>query len=251
MNKNEKIKIKKYGVIKSTQLIAKELIARGENTIVSAVRQSGGMGTKGRSFSAEKGGVYLSTLFFYRGFNAENAFLIMAGTCAAVCKAIEEGGLTPKIKWPNDVYVGGKKICGILTENVFSAAHDGKCDVSSVCGIGLNVNNELPESLLEIATSVCAQKGKTESVKAWRKRLIAQLIEMYFAIEKGGEKEREDLFAEYEKYFGFVGENVLVSTEDGQHIARVLGVDRRGMLIAKSGGTERKYAVGEVTKLTV
>lgn len=251
MNKNGKIKIKKYGVMDSTQVRAKELLSRGENTIVSAVRQSGGMGTKGRSFSAEKGGVYLSTLFFYRGFSAENAFLIMAGACAAVCKTLEEGGLTPKIKWPNDVFVGGKKICGILTENVFSAAKDGKCDVASVCGVGLNVNNELPEALLEIATSVCVQKGKRERVKAWRKRLIAQLVDVYFAIEKGGEKERKEVFETYKKYFGFVGENVLISTEDGQHIARVLGVDRHGMLIAKSGGAERKYAVGEVIKLSV
>ena len=116
----DRIKIKKFSRIVSTQEYADKMKKYGENLIVTAGKQSGGKGTKGRSFSSEKGGVYLSSLLYYPNFPAEKSFLIMAGTCAAVCRTLEEGGLQAKIKWPNDVFVNGKKICGILTENTFS-----------------------------------------------------------------------------------------------------------------------------------
>ncbi len=93
-NQAKKIKVKKYGCISSTQEYAEKMKPYGK-------------GTKGRSFSSEKGGVYLSVLRFYENLPAKDAFLIMAGTCAAVCKTLESGGLQPKIKWPNDVFVGG------------------------------------------------------------------------------------------------------------------------------------------------
>lgn len=67
----------------------------------------------------------------------------MANASVAVCRTLENYGLTAEIKWPNDVYVQGKKICGILIENVFS----GDRISSSVVGIGVNVNNSLPEEL--------------------------------------------------------------------------------------------------------
>lgn len=105
----DRIKIKKFSRIVSTQEYADQMKKYGENLIVTAGKQSGGKGTKGRSFSSEKGGVYLSSLLYYPNFPAEKSFLIMAGTCAAVCRTLEEGGLQAKIKWPNDVFVNGKK----------------------------------------------------------------------------------------------------------------------------------------------
>lgn len=135
----DRIKIKKFSRIVSTQEYADKMKKYGENLIVTAGKQSGGKGTKGRSFSSEKGGVYLSSLLYYPNFPAEKSFLIMAGTCAAVCRTLEEGGLQAKIKWPNDVFVNGKKICGILTENTFSEPAAGDADgkhkdICCVCG---------------------------------------------------------------------------------------------------------------------
>ena len=128
----------------STNKYAKAQRGAGENLLVVAERQTGGKGTKGRSFCSKKGGVYLSLLTFYQDFPASNAFQIMQGAAAAVCETLAFFGLSPKIKWPNDVYVGGKKICGILIENALKGRYIG----SSVVGIGLNVFNEFQGSVI-------------------------------------------------------------------------------------------------------
>lgn len=129
----------------STNEVAKSLRERGENLVVTAFRQTGGKGTKGRSFSSAAGGVYFTRLTFYENFPASDAFLIMASASVAVCRTLEKYGFEAEIKWPNDVYVHGKKICGILIENTFS----GNKISCSVVGIGLNVNNELPPNFRE------------------------------------------------------------------------------------------------------
>lgn len=118
------MKILHYEETDSTVLRAKALIGGGEDLVVTAVRQTGGMGTKGRSFASEAGGVYLTRLTFYKNFPASDAFKIMAGASVAVCRTVEKFGLVPCIKWPNDVYVADKKICGILIENTFSGQSD-------------------------------------------------------------------------------------------------------------------------------
>lgn len=119
----------------STQEYAREKRAEGQDLIVTAEVQTGGKGTKGRSFESKKGGVYVSKLSFYEKFPAREAFQIMAGAASAVCETLRKLGLDPVIKWPNDIFVNGKKICGILIENVFSGAEIS----SSIVGIGYAV----------------------------------------------------------------------------------------------------------------
>lgn len=260
------VKIKKFSRITSTQEYAEKMKKNGENLIVTAARQSGGKGTKGRSFSSEKGGVYLSSVLYYPNFPVEKSFLIMAGTCAAVCRTLESGGLQAKIKWPNDVFVNGRKICGILTENTFSAPDSapdsapgsspaagetgGKHkDICSVCGIGLNVENELPPELENIATSVFSETEKKQSVKKWRERLIENLLQNYADLCLGSESAYKRIFDDYLARFGFVGENMVLVTESGSFIARVLGADECGRLRVLVGGEEKRFSAAEIVKM--
>ena len=143
------MKIEFLEEVGSTNEYIKRYLLSGEDRIVIAKRQTGGKGTKGRSFLSESGGVYLSALNFYKNFPAENAFLIMAHAAVAVSETAESFGLDPEIKWPNDVLLAGKKLAGILVENTI----DGGEVKSSIVGIGLNVLNELGE-LKEIAVSL-------------------------------------------------------------------------------------------------
>ena len=251
--RQEKITVKRFGCISSTQDYAEKRKSRGRNFIVTAKEQTAGKGTKRRTFSSKKGGVYLSAVFYYKNLPAEKAFLIMASTCAAVCKTIEEGGVRARIKWPNDVYAGGKKICGILTENTIS-----KSEICSVCGIGLNVNNLLPAELNGVATTAALQKGKKQNVKLWRARLINRLCEAYFNLSRAGDLAKEqrekiyaDVFEEYRARLGFVGETVALSTENGSCIARISGVDESGRLRVLIGGEEKSFSAGEVVRLRV
>ena len=250
----DRIKIKKFSRIVSTQEYADKMKKYGENLIVTAGKQSGGKGTKGRSFSSEKGGVYLSSLLYYPNFPAEKSFLIMAGTCAAVCRTLEEGGLQAKIKWPNDVFVNGKKICGILTENTFSEPAAGDADgkhkdICCVCGIGLNIVNDLPEELKSTATSVWLETDEKQNVKKWRARLIENLLKNYADLCSGNEETYKRIFGEYLARFGFVGENMVLVTERGSFIARILGADECGRLRVLVGGEEKLYSAAEIIKM--
>lgn len=216
--------------IDSTNNYAKELRKFGESTIITAQRQSGGRGTKGRSFVSSEGGVYLSSLRFYESYSAKDAFKIMSGAAVAVCETLRFYGLNPVIKWANDIFVGGKKICGILIENTLS----GDKISSSIVGIGLNVNNPLPDDLADIATSVYLQTGKTLSVEEVTKRLIEELF-------------KERTIDEYRRYLGFMGEKVTLILEDKAVPATLLSVDDEGRLVAEIDGQAYVFSSAEVS----
>lgn len=216
--------------IDSTNNYAKERRSEGESVIITAQRQTGGRGTKGRSFISSEGGVYLSTLRFYEHFFAKDAFKIMSGAAVAVCETLRFYGLNPVIKWANDVFVGGKKICGILIENTLS----GDKISSSIVGIGLNVSNTLPDELSDIATTIYQQTGKNLCVEEVTKRLIEELF-------------KERTIDEYRSYLGFMGEEVTLVLADKSLPATLLSVDNEGRLIAEIDGCTHVFSSAEVS----
>lgn len=216
--------------VDSTNNYAKEKRSEGQSLLVTAKRQTGGRGTKGRSFVSSEGGVYLSALRFYENFPAKHAFKIMAGAAVAVCETLRFYGLEPQIKWSNDVWVGGKKICGILIENTLS----GDKISSSVVGIGLNVDNVLPDELLEIATTMYAQTGKNFCVEEVTERLIEELA-------------KERTIDEYRAYLGFMGKEATLILQDGSVAATLLCVDDEGRLIVEIEGKRQTFSSAEVS----
>ena len=223
-------KIIRFCEMNSTNDYAKSLRNRGENVFIVAERQSGGRGTKGRSFSSERGGLYFSKLTFYQNFPATETFKIMQGAAAAVCQTLKENGIQPVIKWPNDVYVNGKKICGILIENALS----GKNVSSSVVGIGLNVNNALPAELRDIATSMREVLGKETPIGDIEKRLFSLL-------------EEETAYEKYRTYLGFMGQKATLIVENGEMDVILRDVDGRGNLVVLTEEGERTFSAAEVT----
>ena len=230
MNEKNPAKILRFDSLPSTNDHAKELLKNGENTVVLAACQTGGRGTKGRSFSSEKGGVYLSALTFYDGFPAKNAFLIMARSAVAVCKTVERYGLKPLIKWPNDIYVNDKKICGILIENAFS----GQTVRSSIVGIGLNVTNRLPGELLPIATTLERETGLRLKADEVAELLIKNL--------------QEDFpFDEYRERVGYLGKDCKLIFEKEEISACPLRVEEDGSLLVQTTEGERRVFAAEVS----
>ena len=224
------MKIEKFDLLPSTQTYAKEKRKDKEDLIVLAKRQTSGMGTKGRSFSSNEGGVYVSKLSFHENFPAKEAFKIMAFTAVAVCETLSFYGLTPKIKWPNDIFVNDKKISGILIEQVIS----GGSIVSSIVGVGLNVCNELPEELLEIATTMEQALGKKLSVEDVANHLIKELL-----------KERK--MENYLSYLGYMGREATLRIGDELVPATLLSVDERGELLVEIHGEKRRLSAAEVS----
>lgn len=145
----------------------------GEDTAIIAREQTGGKGTKGRSFSSPRGGVYLSLVRYYP-CKAENSFSLMIASCMAVVKTLELFGVSAGVKWPNDVFLNGKKICGILIKNSF----EGENVKKSITGIGVNVNNDIPKNLADIAINLKSVVGEVD-IDEFYKRLIENLYADY------------------------------------------------------------------------
>lgn len=223
-------KIQRFESIASTNDYAKSKRSEGQNLLVIAASQTGGRGTKGRRFSSTKGGLYLSKLSFYENFPAKDAFKIMQTAAAAVCETLASFGLSPKIKWANDVFVNGKKICGILIENTFSGANI----ASSVVGIGLNVYNELPEELKNIATTMQKETGKTFPIEEVEKRLVAFLAD-------------ENTYKKYDGYLGWLGETVEMLSGEERLFAKLLSVDETGGLWVETDGEKRRFTSAEIS----
>lgn len=219
-----------FAEIPSTNDYAKQKRAEKKPLIVTALSQSKGRGTKGRSFVSNQGGVYLSLLRFYEDFSAKEGFKIMASTAAAVCKTLRHFGLNPVIKWANDVFVDDKKICGILIENTFS----GEFVHSSVVGVGLNVNGVFDGELKEIATSMQACAGKSFSVAEVTEKLIEELL--------NGAKMQE-----YLTYIGYMGREVTLILGEEKVRAKLLSVDEEGGLWAEIDGEEKRLTSAEVS----
>lgn len=163
--------------IGSTNAAAAELARAGaeHRTIVVAEEQTAGRGRRGRGWSSGLGGAMFSTILRPR-FSPEAAQRIplvasvaVAEACAGVC------GISPGVKWPNDIMINGKKVCGILAE---SSAEDGRI-LYIVLGVGMNVcqsAEDFPPELRETATSLAMETGAA----VMRSDFIRSFIERFF-----------------------------------------------------------------------
>ncbi len=144
------MKITKYPTLPSTNTKAKELILSGvREGVLLAETQSAGRGRLGRSFFSENG-LFTSIILAPEKIPFAPSFLTSAAA-VAVCRTLREKGFFIGIKWVNDLYFEGKKVCGILTEAVMS----GNEILGYVVGIGINLDGaKFPEELAEIATAI-------------------------------------------------------------------------------------------------
>lgn len=229
MKEINSLKIYRFDRLASTQSFCVERRTLGEDMLVVARSQSGGRGTKGRTFESVEGGLYCSLLLHDTG-KAKEAFLCVARAAVAVCKTLEEFGVSPVIKWPNDVLCGGKKICGILIENVFSGGRI----ASTVWGIGLNVNNALSKEISQIATTMSLLTGKLFNLQ-----MVEEALMKYFFAPFS--------YEEYLSRLGYIGKEVQLVSGDERLTATLTGVTPQGELLAAVDGQERRFAYGEVS----
>ncbi len=197
---------------------------------VVAARQTGGRGTKGRSFISEEGGLYISVQKIYRDMPASRAFEIMTDACTAVCRTLESFGFSPVIRWPNDVLVNGRKICGTLIENTLSSGYI----LRSIVGIGLNVNNVLPADLQPFATTMSAEGGRIYGVSDVRGALLDNL-------------ELRCSIADYKRYIDWLGSTVALLRGDTQEEVTAVDISADGRLVCRSGGATFSVSSAEVS----
>lgn len=211
----------------STNDYIKRFSGSGEDVIVCAKRQTAGRGTKGRAFLSEEGGVYFSALTFYDRLPACEAFRIMMHAAVAVCRTAERFSAEPSVKWPNDVLIGERKLCGILIENTLSGGYVRE----SVVGIGLNVVNDLA-ALGDRAV------GLGEFCDAGAEEVRGVLVEEY---AKASSAE------EYLRYVRFLGSPVWVAEGEEEYEAVAREILPDGRLLIEHNGTRRALSSAEIS----
>ncbi|MBQ3489828.1 MAG: biotin--[Clostridia bacterium] len=154
------MKIYHYESIPSTNAEAKKMILEGvRDGVLLAEHQSAGRGRLGRSFFSENG-IFMSIILSPKRIPFDPEFLTSA-MAAAVCRAIEAKGFKAGIKWVNDIYLEGKKVCGILSE----AVSMGGDILSYVVGIGINVGEvEFPDNIKEIVAFLPLNEDEKEAL---------------------------------------------------------------------------------------
>ena len=176
-------RIDHFPVIDSTNVHARMIADRGapEGTVVVAEAQLKGKGRRGRSWFSPAGeGIYVSVILRPRVAPSEAPQLVLMAAVAAAEALLAHAALPVSVKWPNDILVGGKKIAGILTE--MRLAGDRIDHV--VIGMGVNVNTpaeSLPPEIAAIATSLCADTGRTFS-RAGLLRTYLEKLEGWYAL---------------------------------------------------------------------
>ena len=232
----------------STNIQIKKLAEAGspEGTLVVAESQTAGKGRRGRSWSSPAGSsIYMSYLLRPKIPPYSASMLTLLAGMACVTAIREETGLNSAIKWPNDLVIGGKKICGILTEMSTELE-----EIHYIfTGIGINVNQtSFPQEIQETATSLKLESKKPEEIS--RSALIASCMKRF---EHYYERfllsgDFSELKEEYEGMLVNLGREVLVLAPAGEYKGICRGIDNKGQLLVELGdGSKKTVLSGEVS----
>ncbi len=225
----------------STNNEAKRLLADGldTNALIVADSQTSGRGRRGRSFySPPDSGLYMS-LILRKDLALADGLTLTTLTAVAVSRVIRRlTGKLPAIKWVNDIYLGDKKICGILTEAVTNI-ESGRID-SVVIGIGINVNTaDFPAELRSTA-------GSLETNSLTRGELAAAVAGEVLTMTD--DISNRSYLDEYRELSMVIGKNIAFYRINTVQYAAAVGIDNSGGLIVRlQDGSEETLSSGEIT----
>lgn len=240
-----------FDTIDSTNSEAKRRLSSAETgalhkTVLVAAEQTAGRGRMGRSFySPAQSGIYLSLIWCKEKISEPAKMTALAAV--AVCRALKEQyGVDAEIKWVNDIFIGGKKVCGILTEGI--ANFENGCIESAVIGIGVNISSEkMPEELKKIAGGVVQPNENYR-----RSGLCAAIIRELLRLLEGAPEGKTEAMREYKLRSNLLGKTIEVSPIIGasqeNYSCTVQDITEDAKLsVLLPDGTTRLLESGEVT----
>ncbi len=229
-------------VTTSTMDEARKLAEQGapNGAVVIAGEQRSGRGRLGRSWLSPDGG--LATSIILRP-QASSLRLLPAIASVAVHNAAGKMGITTSIKWPNDVLISGKKVCGILIENGFTSGNL----IYSIIGIGINVNfdtTRFPE-IAEIATSLSVELGKEVSMAEVALNLYSEMEKLYDRIA-----DPAFIMGEWTRHMGTIGRRVTANTGGStiEGIAQAVN-DDGNLILRMDDGSLSEVVAGDVSNV--
>ncbi|MBC8587255.1 biotin--[acetyl-CoA-carboxylase] ligase [Paratissierella segnis] len=234
-----------YTTIDSTNIKAKQLApTEEEGTVIIAEEQRMGKGRLGRSWLSKNGkGIYMSIILKPKADIMKVPSITSIGA-ASVYLALREMGVESKIKWPNDILVGNKKICGILTE----ISGDTNKVNYVIMGIGVNVNleeYEIPEELKGMVTSLKIYLGRTIDKGNLSELILDNFDRLYAPFKDGGNishvlhicKENSSL----------LGKDIKVISGNEIRVGKALDINESGELVVEFGDCLEAINSGEVS----
>lgn len=233
-------------VTDSTSLDIKKLADGGsaQGAVVCADMQTAGRGRRGRSWQSDAGDNLLFSILLRPCIQPQKAPQITLLMALAITKVLrEQYDFDAKIKWPNDVVVNGKKVCGILTEMYLN----GNSIDSVIVGTGINVNQkEIPEELTNSATSLCLEKDTEFSREEILESVLSAFEEYYEDFIKKGTLQQ--CIEQYNEWLVSLNGEVRVLDPQGEYSGIARGINESGELLVEGsdGKIEAVYA-GEVS----
>lgn len=215
---------------------------KDEISVLIAEAQTGGKGSKGRSFfSPKNSGCYMSFLLRPE-YTTEECTLLTTMAATAAARSIEKvTGKKTQIKWVNDVFMDGRKVAGILTEGAVSSSRTTL--QWAVVGIGINISppeKGFPDEIADIAGTIVPQNTYVKN------RLIAEIINSF--VDNYYNLTAKKFMEHYRKRLFFLGKEVTVIEADCSYKATAITVDSMGHLIIKTGdGNEKVLYGGEIS----
>lgn len=235
-----------YFRIGSTNIEAMQAAAAGapDGSVFLAEEQTAGRGRGGHTWeSSPSTGIYLSAVL-RPALSPADVLVITLAAGLAVANAIESvTALRPDLRWPNDLLIGDRKVCGILTEL--------NAEVTRVryvvVGVGMNVNQQaFPADLEKLATSLSLETGRIHSRVELTAALLRSLDREYRALRTNVSAARADILRRFELHSSYIrGKQVWVE-EDGGYDGTTAGLDDRGFLLVQTASGLRTVLSGGV-----
>lgn len=248
-----------------------QLTASGKKyhkAVIVAESQTAGRGRLGRTFvSPEKTGIYISVIYAPKG-GITNPARLTACAAVAICRAIknvvcklpESTGIEPQIKWINDIFVGGKKVCGILAEGV--ANFESGMIEAAVVGMGINIKKnkaafegELANIVGTLEDAVELSSPNTATSPLSRNQVAAEIagqVLKIFEEDASSEAAHKAIIKEYKEASFLIGRELtvypLIGDEKSSYKATATDIDdNAGLVVKLADGTTRTLSSGEVT----
>ena len=230
-----------HAVIDSTNAEAKRILLSNEMrpTLVVADHQTAGRGRMGRSFySPAQTGAYFSVAYVADG-SPESVVTLTGATAVAVMRAIRRlSGIQTQIKWVNDLYLGEKKICGILAESIFGAWNDGRQRI--VIGIGINLHTQ------DFPVELLGKAGSLDAPTLMREELIAAVWQELLPMLASPED--REWIADYRAYSAVLGKRIRWVENGQSHHGFAESIDDRGALLVRDEqGRRERLFTGEIS----
>ena len=229
--------------VDSTNEYLKRMVNDGydsdEMLTVTAQFQTAGKGRRGRQWFSDPGTALMFSVLVKPKLAINDCSMITLIMAMAVRQSLKDMNIETLIKWPNDIVLGDKKICGILTEALLESER-------IIVGVGINTNQEsIPDELKESATSILIETDDCIDHDSLLESIIYNFEKLLEKLFQNGDM--SDLKSEYEQGLVSLDKEVTVLDPAGEYNGICKGIDNRGQLIVSHEGQETYVYAGEVS----